>query len=82
VATEPTFSNPYVDWASRARDRDALFTHVYFGRRDEFYRLAGRYGVTYVVAEPRAFIAEVDRQSAGFVEKVADYGNMAIYRVR
>lgn len=53
VAAFNTFSNPYVDWEARARDRDQLFAALDAGDSAGVTRLADRYGVTYAIARGR-----------------------------
>lgn len=50
VAVQSEFSNPYVDYESRARDRDRMFEALKRGELDDFRRLADRYSVTHVIA--------------------------------
>lgn len=49
VASDRFFSNPYVELASHAADRDSMFHHLSTGHLDEFMALAGRYDVRYVI---------------------------------
>jgi hypothetical protein len=50
VCTNRYFSNPYVDWAARDRDRARLYAYIRAGDLDGFDKLATRYAVAYVVA--------------------------------
>jgi hypothetical protein len=53
VAVNANWSNPYVENATRVRDRDAMLDAVKGGDLDRFNTLATRYGVTHVVgADP------------------------------
>jgi len=54
VATNRYFSSPYVDWASRDRDRADMFARLGRGDIEGFRRLAGRYDVGYIVLPERA----------------------------
>jgi hypothetical protein len=49
VATSPYFSNPYVDWDRRDRDRNRMFQLLQEGDRAGFHDLARQYGVTHVI---------------------------------
>ena len=42
VAMQPHFSNPYVDYETRARDRDDMFRQLANGELDDFYGIAKR----------------------------------------
>lgn len=80
VAVNPYFSNPYIDWSSRARDRDRMFAALNSGAWQEFSALARDYRVTYVAdASSGAAIAP------GFIgsqlEEVLAAGTVRVYRV-
>lgn len=49
VAGDSFFANPYVDWKSRATDRDAMFGQLMAGKAT-VWPLAEKYDVTYVLA--------------------------------
>lgn len=49
VATNRYFSNPFVDWVGRDRDRDAMFAALARGDLAGFAPLAARYGVRWIV---------------------------------
>lgn len=50
VALDAQFSNPYVSWEERIRDRDAMFESLRRGDLAELARLAERYGASHVIA--------------------------------
>ncbi len=50
VAGDSFFANPYVDWKSRATDRDAMFGQLMAGQCDEFQSLAEKYHATLIAA--------------------------------
>jgi hypothetical protein len=50
VCTNRYFSNPFVDWAARDRDRDQMLALAREGDLEAFDRLAARWAVRYVVA--------------------------------
>ena len=52
VATNRYFSNPYVDWAGRDRDRSVMLHQLERGDLDGFAALARRYRVRFVVLTP------------------------------
>lgn len=49
VATDRYFSNPYVDLAPRAADRDSMFTFIQEDRVKDFLKLAAVYSVDFVI---------------------------------
>jgi hypothetical protein len=49
VATFDTHSNPYVDWAKRTRDRNAMLAALADEQQDRFLALAEEYQVTHVL---------------------------------
>lgn len=49
VATNRYFSNPYVDWAARDADRRTMFDRLAQFDLSEFWALAHKYGVGFVV---------------------------------
>jgi hypothetical protein len=49
VATNRYFSNPFIDWAARDRDRDAMFAALDRNDLADFARLAAPYGVRWIV---------------------------------
>ena len=49
VAVDKLFSNPYVDWGERARDRDEMDRLFTRGEWTPFLNLAARHRVRYVV---------------------------------
>ena len=51
VATWPMHSNPYVDIQRRRADRDRLQAALARGRFEDFFALAARYDVAYVLVE-------------------------------
>ncbi len=50
VAVQPEFSNPYVEYSERARDRDQMFQLLKRGDLLAFRRIAVHYAVTHVIA--------------------------------
>lgn len=50
VAIDPVYSNPYVDYNSRAFDRDAMFVALQQHQNTLFLELASKYDVGYVAA--------------------------------
>jgi len=78
VAVDKLFSNPYVDWGERARDRDeldALFTR---GDWTSFLNLAAKYRVRFVVRRG-ALPQTVERPE--FVSEAWRAGEWVVYRV-
>lgn len=49
VATNRYFSNPFVDWAGRDKDRDAMFAALARGDLSALTPLASKYGVRWIV---------------------------------
>ncbi len=49
VATNRYFSNPFVDWESRDKDRDAMFAALAGGDLSALTPLASKYGVRWIV---------------------------------
>ena len=48
VVLDRSFSNPFVDWEQRMRDRDEMLQLIQHGDPDKFMRLAAHYRVRYV----------------------------------
>jgi hypothetical protein len=53
VATNPYFSNPYVDLVPRDADRDTLYSCLEDGRTSTFRQIASRYHLTHVILKKR-----------------------------
>ena len=52
VSTIAYFSNPFVDWKTRHKDRHELFASVENGDVKKFQRLVAKYAVGYVLVDP------------------------------
>jgi hypothetical protein len=72
------FSNPYVDWTTRRRDRDHMLDRLNGGAWNEFVPLAQRYDVRYVVSQGR--LASAADLSCCLVEEW-NAGDWHIYRL-
>ncbi len=80
VAGDVLYSNPYVDWKTRATDRDAMFGYLMSGDADRFLPLSSQYHLTYVLAGGK--LAEgVNASEGGLVHKVFSSGSLSIFRV-
>ena len=75
VAVERLFSNPFVNWESRARDRDTMMAALTSGDPAHFHDTATRHRVRYVVTEAR-----IDRPERFALAPVWDAGPWQIYR--
>ena len=51
MAIDSFFSNPYVSYEERSKDRDAMFAALQAQDEPSFRRGARKYGVSYVVVE-------------------------------
>lgn len=81
VAAFTAFSNPYVDWETRARARDQLFAALDAGDGAAFAALADRYGVTHVIARGRG-AAIYAANSVSPIEQVFAAGGIRLFRRR
>ncbi|HUU34697.1 MAG TPA: hypothetical protein VMW48_11580 [Vicinamibacterales bacterium] len=81
VAAFNTFSNPYVDWETRAAARDQLFAALDAGDDAAFRVLAHRFAVTHVVARGRR-AATYARRSGLPIEEVFAAGDVRLFRRR
>ena len=81
VAAFNTFSNPYVDWETRARARDQLFAALDAGDAAAFTALADRYALTHVIARGRRAENYATR-SARSIEQVFSAGEIRLFRRR
>jgi len=63
VATDPYFSNPFVDWRTRDRDRAAMFDALRTHDFALFDQLAARYKVRFIVA-PGSRLDALDSQDS------------------
>ena len=79
VSVSAYFSNPYVDWESRARDRDRLMAAFVAGDHVAFATLAQRYAATHVLRRVEASHPADANAPAGF-ERVFSSGTIAIFR--
>src|SRR5207247_2258230 len=82
VAVQAEFSNPYVDYGSRAADRDAMFRDLEDGHVDDFRRTAATYGVTHVVGNGLEYCRAIQARSAAVLEPVYQFTGYCIMRVR
>lgn len=81
VAVDPYFSNPYVDWEVRRRDRDRMFSLLEQGARPELTDLLNRYHVRYVIDETSGHrIAPTLTQS--LLDEVVSVQSVKVYRVQ
>jgi hypothetical protein len=81
VAAFNTFSNPYVDWETRARARDQMFAALDAGDAFAFTALADRYGVTHVITRGRR--GETYGIRPGWsIEQVFAAGEIRLFRRR
>jgi hypothetical protein len=78
VAVDKLFSNPYVDWAERARDRDEMERLVNAHEWPKFLNLAARYRVNYVAHHGLLTSAE---ERLPFLTLVWHENDWAIYQV-
>ena len=79
VAVEAVFANPYVDVATRDRERSVMVDRIVENDRSGFCRVAGRYHVDYVVLESeRPGDPPLARET--FLEKVHATGDIHIFR--
>jgi len=76
----PTFSNPYVDWESRAEAARLMASQLVSGSPNTLETL-GKYQVKYVIASPALF-GGLEYYSAPFLSKEFAEGEVLIYRVR
>jgi len=79
VAVDPYFSNPYVDYLSRGRDRQLLFERLARSDRNEFCSLANRYRVRFVVSDPTV---PLPLHGISIVEPVFHHEELRIWAVR
>jgi hypothetical protein len=81
VVLDPFFSNPYLDYDTRAADRDAMFHALLSAQHGRFRELAGRYHVAYVLARGEQAAALLDLPDPPVVPVFAEWDAM-IFRVR
>jgi hypothetical protein len=79
VAVAPNFANPYVAWEPRARDRRAMFEHLWRGEAAAFGTLAARYDVAYVLHD--AGSGRLREEDVPLLVRVAELGPVTAYRV-
>ena len=80
VAGDSFFANPYVDWKSRATDRDAMFGQLMSGDCAAFLPVAAKYPVAYVAAGGN-LAKGIDAAAPPCVEKVLAGDSVQVYRV-
>ncbi len=88
VVLEPIFTSPYVDLEARQRDRKALYEAIRTGDETTFNVLMDRYGITYVLTGPTAYLSglyvkeTVDTRTVGVsgLEVVRSFGPATLYR--
>jgi hypothetical protein len=80
VAGDSFFANPYVDWKTRATDRDAMFGQLMAGDAAEFSALARKYHLTYVFAGG-SLAKGVEAGAWSGINKVFSGNSLMIFRV-
>jgi hypothetical protein len=80
VAGDSFFANPYVDWKTRATDRDAMFGQLMSGDGAGFWPLAQKYGLTYVIAGGN-LAKGVEAGAVPGVSKVYGGESLMVFRV-
>lgn len=81
VAANQFFSNPYVDWAARNADRDAMYAALESGSRERYSELAQKYGVAWIIASGSR-VPALDVGAAAVLNKVFSDGRVSIYQLR
>ena len=80
VAGDSFFANPYVDWKTRATDRDAMFGQLMAGDCTAFLPIATKYPVAYVAAGGN-LAKDIDTAAPACVEKVLAGDSVQVYQV-
>jgi hypothetical protein len=80
VAGDSFYANPYVDWKTRADDRDAMFGQLMAGECAAFLPVAAKYSVAYVAAGGN-LAKGIDTAAPACVEKVLAGDSVQVYRV-
>jgi hypothetical protein len=80
VAGDSFYANPYVDWKTRADDRDAMFGQLMAGDCATFLPIAAKYPVAYVAAGGN-LAKDIDATAPTCVEKVLAGSSVQVYRV-
>jgi len=78
VAVDRLFSNPFVDWETRVRDRDRMFDALDRGDAAELMRVASQYRVRYAVRDTPLAATDALRCCATVVWSA---GSWHIYRI-
>jgi hypothetical protein len=78
VSVEAVFANPYVDVASRDRDRFTMQDRIHENDRAGFCAVAPRYGVRYVIMDAKP--EEQPEPRGTFLEEVFETNGMRIFR--
>ena len=78
VSTIAYFSNPFVDWKTRHKDRHHLFSSVENGDLKTFRRLVAKYAVSYMLVDPSQ---SVNPGLQAMLKQAFNGGGVIIYRV-
>jgi hypothetical protein len=78
VAVDRLFSNPFVDWEKRVRDRDRMFEALDRGNADDLMRVASDYRVRYAIRDTPVAAADALRCCA---TDIWSAGSWHIYRI-
>ncbi len=78
VTSQAEFSNPYVDWNSRANTASQIVDKLTAAPSDALAALTAN-GVNYIVTSP---INQFDRESYSFLSKEFAEDDVVIYKVR
>ncbi len=78
VSTIAYFSNPFVDWKTRSKDRHHMFSSVENGDVKTFQMLVAKYAVRYVLVDPSQ---AVNPALQPLLEQAFNGGGVIIYKV-
>lgn len=80
VATHPHFSNPYVEYNERNKDREKMFKYLRTGNLQDFSQLCKKYKVTYVMAS-KAVFGKTHPVFQKYLERVFVSSNLVIKKL-
>ena len=78
VSTIAYFSNPFVEWKVRSKDRHHLFSSVENGDIKTFRRLAAKYAVSYMLVDPSQAVHPALQPS---LQQAFNGGGVIIYKL-
>jgi hypothetical protein len=77
VVTHPDFSNPYVDYITRNRDRATMFKCLKSGNVTDFSRLCKKYRVKYIISS-KAVFEKTHPNFHKYLNRVFGHSNLVI----